>query len=204
MEGLTLFKTPSIYLIIERYLEWRDFLHIIQTCKELYYNWVSKDPERWKDLILPRLIYERILKIKIEANNPTQAIRERALASLLSTNKLFFHCMGICGKTVFIEAVVSRHLPHALCGECAIFFKSSFIERFLVSLRLSRNPEIVLLDYAYKRLGEESYKQAPRIIAFWRKNYMDVLKRDINWLFPVYSIEQIEQYSKELLDKMSL
>jgi hypothetical protein len=69
MEGLTLFKTPSIYLVIERYLDWRDFLHIAQTCRELYYNWVSKDPTRWKDLKLPLFIYKYILGYEYTKTN---------------------------------------------------------------------------------------------------------------------------------------
>ena len=79
MEGLSLFKSPSIYLVIERYLEWRDFLHITQTCRELYYNWVSKDPIRWKDLRLPRFIYMFVLGLEYtKTENPIQSIRVRA------------------------------------------------------------------------------------------------------------------------------
>lgn len=96
MEGLVLFKTPSIYLVIEGYLEWRDFLYILQTCRELYYNWVSKDPVRWKDLHLPRFICERILGLKeIEKDNPTRCIRKRALKSLISNN---LHLLPLYGK----------------------------------------------------------------------------------------------------------
>jgi hypothetical protein len=206
MEGLALFKTPSIYLVIERYLEWIDFLHIIQTCRELYYNWVSKDLIRWKDLRLPRFIYGCILGLGTpKTNNPTQSIRERAIESLISNNVYYYPCMGSCGKHVYRESVVSHDLTYALCIDCARLVGSCFLKRYLIRNNLTKDAEAHLNSYLTALVGTEKFTEnRKKIFELWRTVCSPFLIRRKAWLIEVYSIEQVEKYAKELLDKMGI
>jgi hypothetical protein len=208
MEGLTLFKTPSIYLVIERYLEWRDFLHIIQTCRELYYNWVSKDPIRWKDLKLPLFIYKYILGYEYtKTNNPTQSVREIALESIISNNAYYYYpCMGRCGnRFIYMHSVVSHDLTYALCTECARFDRSCFLKRHLIKNKLTKDPQTYLIDYIIALVGVEKFTEnRNKIFELWMTVCSPFLIRQEGWAIEIYSIEQVEKYAKELLDKMSL
>lgn len=206
MEGLTLFKTPSIYLVIEGYLFWRDFLHIAQTCRELYYNWVSKDPTRWKDLVLPNFIYKCILGLEItETDNPIESIRERALESLISNNTYYYYpCMGRCGKRVFEKFVVSRYLPYALCVGCARFQSICFLNMYLIRNNLTKNAEGYLTHYITALVGAEKFTEnRDKIFDFWSYGYVKCIRKK-GWLIPIYSIRDVENRAKDLLSKLNL
>lgn len=112
--------------------------------------------------------------------------------------------MGSCGKHVYREVVVSRHLPYALCIECARFDRSFFLKRYLIRNDLTRDAEAYLTSYVTALIGAEKFTENRGLIFdFFNFGYTRSLRKD-KWLIPIYSIRDVENRAKDLLTEISI
>ena len=100
-------------------------------------------------------------------------------------------------------SIVSRNLTYALCVDCARFDRSCFLKRHLIKNKLTKDPETYLINYITALIGAEKFAEnRNKIFELWRTVYGPFLIRQEGWAIKIYSIEQVEKYAKELLDKM--
>lgn len=204
--SISIFKIPSIYMVIERYLEWRDFIHLTCTCKELYLEWVSSDQKRWKDLRLPRFIGDHVLRLFVPARlNILVSIRRRALDAIITGDAHWFPCMGGCGVSCSVRDLVSKELPYAVCLECAGNCESQgtcIIERHFEKHGLTDDGILYAKKYARKCMGKEKWKRLkPIFYNYWTRFYVKYLENQSGWLITVFKREDIEEKVIGLLRK---
>ena len=200
-------------MIIERYLDnWRDFIHLMCTCKQLYFEWVSKDTERWKRLRLPHHITKRVLHVFVPKNtNPTIVIRKRALDSYLHMDILSYAkvpCMGGCGRTIRASETVSMQLSWAVCQKCAECAKScpngcNMIQTYFKRNGFTNNPSTVAFEYAYTHLGEEKWLKNKEVISrYWTTYYVQKLKKQHGWTISVFKIRHVQETMLRLINEL--
>lgn len=207
--SVSLFKTPSIFMLIERHISWIDFIHLMCTCRELYFNWVSADKERWKNLRIPLKICNFFLGINVSPKkNPILVMRRRANDALTINAKagVYSPCMGGCGQHVLPKDFVSMQLPYVVCVRCvkkkSHRHGSYILERYLNTIGLTYKPKTVASDYAYSHVDSTTwFNRSETIMHYWSKHYATRLKVIPGWKVPVFSIALIHRLMERLLNE---
>lgn len=199
--SVSLFKTPSIFMLIEKHIRWLDFIHIMCTCRELYFEWVSADKKRWKKLRLPRYICENIIGICISPKkNPILVMRRRAIDALTMNAKpgVYSPCMGGCGQHLLPKDFVSMQLPYAVCCKCAK--QNNLIERYLNKIGLTCKQNDIAYQYAHSRFDSITWFNKCNIIMDCWDNYsVKKLKTISEWKVPVFDIASIHRLMERML-----
>lgn len=207
MEGLIslVLGYPHVYMVIEKYLKWQDLVHLMCTCRELYYDWVSKDTEKWKSLRLPQKIC-KVLGIPYPSNhNPIKIIRQRALDSsaidILSYSNV--PCMGGCGQSIQNNKRVSYNLTYVICQVCAARSLSIgfwVVERYLISHTLTRYPYNEACRYGRLILGEKWAHNSDAFICQWMV-FSRKLRMEPGWNLCVFKINDVTKKVDKLLKR---
>jgi hypothetical protein len=204
--SVSIFKTPSIFIRIEIHLHWLDFIHLMCTCRELYFNWVSADKKRWKNLGVPLEICNFVLGINVSPKkNPILVMRKRAVSALTMNAKpgVYSPCMGGCGQHVLPKFFVSKKLPYAVCFKCAkqsYSHGSYLIERYLNTLGLTFKQQDIAYQCAHSRFDSITWFNKCNIIMdCWNEYYAKKLKTIPGWKVPVFEIASIHRLMKRML-----
>lgn len=208
MEGpILIFRTPSIFYILEQYIQWRDLIHIMCTCRSLYFDWVSHDTQKWKDLKLPGFICTAVLAIPFPLKlNPIKAVRERARRSIIlgTLSYALLPCMGGCGDTVQKSRVVSPALRYAVCKSCALKRSESgrqIVQVYFKKHGLTDRPTTYAMNYARNTIGcqEKWLNLQMSIDNYWKFFYSKQLIRITEWSIPVYRQHDIRVLVDQIL-----
>lgn len=208
MEGpILIFRTPSIFYILEQYIQWRDLIHIMCTCRSLYFDWVSHDTQKWKDLKLPGFICTAVLAIPFPLKlNPIKTVRERARRSIIlgTLSYALLPCMGGCGDTVQKSRVVSPALGYAVCKRCALVelgFGRYVVKIYFKKHGLTDRPETYAMNYARNTIEcEKTWLRVQLAIHdYWVSFCFKQLVRITEWSIPVYRQHDIRVLIDRLL-----
>jgi hypothetical protein len=205
--SVSIFKTPSIFMLIEKHLDWRDFIHLLCTCKELYFEWVSKDIERWKKLKIPRYICKHILHIPVSKEpGPVMQMRKRAIDALvvnIKDNCSRLPCMGGCGQYIFAGNIVSKELDYVVCYICGVSRSPGveIVNKYLKSNGYTIDCTQVAFEHAILKLGQKMFLKKHDVIKqLWFGHYSNQLKAIYGWKFEVFSIKSIQiEMEKQLI-----
>lgn len=178
------------------------------TCRELYFDWVSNNTERWKGLQLPHFICEAVLGLFVPRRlNPIKVIRRRSLEALTSNipSCTLLACMGGCGRFIRDVELVSKKLSYAVCMECARRPGSQgeyIIERYFEKHDLTRGDTGHAYGYARRCLGKEKWEKHNTVVcAYWETFCMKRVRCESDWLIQVYKRKHLEEMMNTILSK---
>lgn len=122
-----IFRDATLFSAIDRYLEWRDLIHLMCTCRQFYWHWISEDMPRWRGLASLRALCQRFGLIFWDASkpngtmgNPIVYIRISACSARIQPNdtlRTVKRCVGGCAGSGAPCNVT--HLKYCICCRCA-------------------------------------------------------------------------------------
>jgi len=149
------FMDSNLFTCLDCYLDWKDLIHLTRVCRNLYHEWITKYPKRWKHLRTLQLLCFA-LGMPDNMCNPLVSIRARALRAFIRSPYKEIPCMGGCGHSG--RPVNPDKFKYCICKNCAMFpmgFGYTMVKNELGKIGMTQNYYYEGLVYARSLVGND-------------------------------------------------
>lgn len=196
---MEVFKTPHVFFKIERHLRWQDVMALMQTCRVLYYEWLSKDTERWKDARLFKSLPAVLGIPKPRKLNVVCVVRKKALDGI--------SCMGGCGGCNVQRYKACKSMPVIVCSHCALrcdMYGWKIIQLYAEKTEvISHEVKQYGLNYCRNKMGTDVYHvHRAYIVDRWEAR-LARMAFAAGWIISAYEKERVRAEMDAIMSTIS-